>query len=146
MKNSNYLLLSVVALMVVAVSCRKEHDEVVTKVVDVMLTANQAFTYTMPASGNADEIMEISQQPKHFVLCQITPDSVNNTLLEYTPELNYTGTDEIRVNTVEGNHHCGNHHQGGNNQNHFGNCMGNHHDVEVNYVFNITIIRATQPD
>ncbi len=146
MKKFNYFLFSALVVVVLTVSCRKEHDEAVTKVIDVMMDANGTYSYTMPPSGDVDDVMEILQQAKHFVVSQITTDASNNTLFEYTPELNYNGTDEIHINTVEGEHKDEDHH-GNNNQGGFGNCTGgNHEDDEVNYVFRITITRATKPE
>ncbi len=146
MKNINALLFSMLVIIATTVSCRKEHEEeAVTKVIDITIQANEAYTYLMPPSGDADDLMEITQQAKHFALSQITPDAQRNTLFEYTPELNYMGTDEVHVNTVEGQH-TGDHHNHHNNGSSFGNCTGHHEDVETNYIFKITVIRATEPE
>ena len=141
MKNSLRLLFMVVFALAVFTACHKEH-EAFTKVIDVSLKPNETYTYQIPATGDADDVMQITKQALHAQSC--TLDFRSNTspsAFQYTPVLNYIGTDEVDVSTVET--HNGNlnpQHQGG------GNCQGHHHhDEGTTYIFRITISSGNHP-
>ncbi|MEO5571633.1 MAG: hypothetical protein ABIT08_11855 [Bacteroidia bacterium] len=142
MKNKSVFLPALIAVFFFIASCKKEQDHhdnetVTSKVIDVTLNQNQSYSYTMQSNGDADNVMEISQQAQHALTCKISADGSRNTLFEYTPALDYTGSDEIQVNTIEDKQKDGNH--GGNH----GNCQGGHeNDSETNYIFKITIVSS----
>ncbi|MEP7168113.1 MAG: hypothetical protein ABI855_01960 [Bacteroidota bacterium] len=123
-------------------SCRKmEHeDTAISKVINVELKQNESYSYTIPPTGDADDVMEISQQAQHAAISKITGDAARNTLFEYTPAENYTGSDEVHVNTVGGDH------KGGNGGHHQGNCQGHGNDTETNYIFKINISSSSTSD
>jgi hypothetical protein len=111
-------------------SCRKEQDQQtsVTKEINVSLKTNESWSYQVPQTGDADDIIQITKQAMHSSESKISPiANSENTLFEYTPALNYTGTDLVQVTNVEGQH-----------GHHNGNCGGRKHS-ETNYVFKITV-------
>src|ERR1041384_1646387 len=122
MKNT-LLLLALFASLFYLSACNKEKENkttIVSKVINVDLDENQSYSYNMPPSGDADDVMIISVQSKHYITSKVTSDNLRNTLFEYTPALNYSGSDEIHITTMEGAHKDANHdHQ-------HGNCSGHH--------------------
>jgi len=136
MKKFNFLALASLIVLTLSYSCRKEHEGVtITKVINVSINANENYTYDIPHAGDADDVMQISKQAAHFLTSKLTTASGGNALFEYTPQLNYSGTDEVVVNNVEGGHSQGGH----------GNCQGSgrHHDDTIVYDFKITINGTT---
>jgi hypothetical protein len=147
LKMKNKLILpAVIAAFFFITSCEKEKDKqatVISKVINVDLNENQSYSYNIAPSGDQDDVMEISLQSNHFITSKITTDDLRNTLFEYTPALNYSGTDEIHVTTMEGQHHDVNPGQ------HGGMCQGHNNghgdETETNYIFKINIVKTTFP-
>ena len=139
MKKISALSFSAFALFFAVSSCKKEPVDV-TKIINVELKLNEKYSYTIPHAGDADDVMEITQQAMHSFVTKITPDAAGNALFEYVPSQNFSGTDEVQVASVEEHH---DHH--GNGQR--GNCNGRHHGHDDSYTyifkFNITGTTAT---
>src|SRR5437016_2900929 len=92
----------IVALSFIFFSCKKE-GVTVTKVINVDLSENQTYSATVPHAGDADDVMQITSQPRHSSSCTVTSAAGStDAALQYTPALNYTGTDEIQVSNTEG--------------------------------------------
>ncbi len=141
MKRNIHFLLLLSFSILVFVSCNKEH-QAVTKVINVSLKPGEAYTYQIPSTGDADDVMQITKQASHAASTSL--DFKNNTTpstFQYTPVTDYTGTDEVDVSTVEThNGSSGQHHQG------FGQCQGgHHHDEGTTYIFKITISAGNNP-
>ena len=143
MKKNFQLTLLVIFSAIVFVSCNKEH-EAVTKVIDVTLKINEVYNYQIPATGDQDDVMQITKVALHAL--SNTLDFRNNTTssaFQYTPATDYVGTDEVQVSTAEVHNGNSNHppHQGG------GNCQGgrHHHDEGTTYIFRITIASVVKP-
>ncbi|MDB5284360.1 MAG: hypothetical protein JWO06_3435 [Bacteroidota bacterium] len=135
MKRIVHLSVMAVVAALVFTSCHKDRPEV-TKVIDVSLTANQSYTYTMAPGGDADDQLQITQQATHFLASTVgIVDAKGDATLNYVPAKDYTGSDEIHVTTVE------DHQANGRPQGH-GNCDGHHHGGTT-YIFKITITGAS---
>jgi len=139
MKN-NLFIPAVIACLFFITSCeKKEHeDTVISKVINVDLKQNESYSYTIPAG---DDAMQISQQAQHALISRVTTDVSRNTRLEYTPAIDYTGSDEIHVGIIESGHN------GNGGGHHHGNCQGGGNETETRYIFkiNITPVSATDP-
>jgi hypothetical protein len=134
MKN-NLFITAIIACFFFVTACKKEHQTIVnSKVINVDLKQNESYSYSIPPSGDDDDAMEISQQAQHAITSKITTDGARNTLIQYTPALNFTGSDEIHINTIEGEHKDGN-----NGEHHDGNCKSHENETETNYIFKINI-------
>ncbi len=139
MKKITGSLIIAVALVVATQSCKKEdRDASTTKEIAVSLKANESYSYQIPQTGDADDVMQITKQADHSLISKISPvANSENTLFEYTPALDFTGSDEVQVTNVEN-------HNGNSGHSHNGNCSGGkgHHDGTTTYVFKITITSA----
>ena len=128
MKKINLLLFAAVVFLA-ASSCKKEH-QTITQTINVNLKLNASYSYTVPQAGDADDVMQITQQAMHSSVSKVTPDADGNVLFEYVPAKDFSGTDEVRISNVE--EHGGGHH---------GNCDGGNHghgDTNI-YIFKINI-------
>jgi len=132
MKKITILLLLIAPLALTISSCRKE-GKTVTKTINVQLNANESYSNRIPP-GDADDMMQITSQAQHYSVSNVSFDPASgNSMFQYTPALNYTGTDEVDITNAEGDHH-GNGHAGG------GNCGGgHHHDDQTIYIYKINI-------
>ncbi|MCX6290142.1 MAG: hypothetical protein NT126_00065 [Bacteroidetes bacterium] len=140
MKKIIYSTLTLSVLLLFASSCRKENNGVIiTKVIPVQLNVNQSYSYEVPRAGDDDDDMQITKQATHFLMSQVSASTGTNVLFEYTPALNFTGTDEVILNNAEGSHGHGGHGNG------HGNCGGSkpHHDDTIIYDFQITVTGTT---
>jgi hypothetical protein len=139
----NLCISAVISSVFFITSCEKKEDhEPVqnSKVINVDLKQNESYSYQILASGDGADAMEISQQAQHALTCKITPDAAHNTLFEYTPATDYTGSDEIHITTVDGEHH--EHHD---NDHHHGNCQGKDDEAGSSYTFKINITSDNVP-
>ncbi len=145
MKKSIILLAITVLGIVGFQSCKKEehHQPPVVTNLNIALTQNEAYAFTLPAN-TTPKPYRISNQAGHYTISFVSKDATGNEIYQYTPALNYNGTDKVTVeNTKEGapDHGNGggcNHHQG----------HGGHDDdddeVQANIVnINFTIGTAT---
>ena len=139
MKKITGILFIAVAILFAIQSCKKEdRDAPVTKTIAVSLKANESYSYQIPKTGDADDVMQITKQAEHSLSSEVSPvANSENTLFEYTPALDYTGNDEVQVTNVEV-------HNGNSGHSHHGNCSGgkDHHDETTTYAFKITIRSA----
>lgn len=137
MKNLALLLVTVALFSFTFTACKKE-NKTVNKVIEVTLEPNQAYSYTIPKLGDADDVTEITTAATHAITSTLTPvGSSGENVFNYSPTLDYIGTDVVVVSANEtstNTHSCntGNH---GNKQ-----CGGHHHDCgNDTYTFNINI-------
>ncbi len=101
MKKSLIILIAFICFLFLNSSCEKEEADV-NVIVAVTLTPNQAYTYQIPKLGDEDEQVQITKDAAHALISRISPvANSNTTLFEYTPALNYTGSDEVVVSAVE---------------------------------------------
>jgi hypothetical protein len=130
-------LFIVLAALTIAQSCRKEDQgPTVSHQINVSLKANESYSFQIPHAGDADDVMQIKKQAIHSSNSQVSPvANSTNTLFEYTPAVDFTGSDEVVVASVEGtNGHHGHHN---------GQCNGNkNHEGTTIYDFKITITAA----
>ncbi len=142
MKNYLSLFLLVAFASIVTTSCYKENNEVI-KTINVSLEPNEAYTYNIPAVGDADDKFEIAKQASHYLNSTLAVDATNAATFNYTPAENYEGNDEVQVKNVEQHQQGGSTpppHRGG------GNCQGKRHENdEVTYIFKITIQTTNKP-
>jgi len=155
MKNTLSLLAFALATVLLLPACKKAETAPITKTINVSLHKNQSYTYSMPAQGDADDVMSITQQAQHYSVSTITyTDNKTATPFNYTPALDYVGTDEVHVSITEGAHHEGSesHHEGGaghHDGHHEGGDHGQcHHseEPETNYIFKIVIDSVVVPN
>ncbi|MEO8088605.1 MAG: hypothetical protein ABI763_17435, partial [Bacteroidota bacterium] len=113
--------------------CKKEQDEIITKVIEVSLAPGETYTTTVAQVGDEDDILKITSQASHAQVSEIAAISGSKDMtFTYTPESQFTGMDEVQISSTEGEHH-------GNGGGH-GNCSGHHHHDETTvYVYKITI-------
>jgi len=139
------ILLAVAVLGIAGLpSCKKEKQPQppITTNLNITLKQNQAYTFTMPANGTPLPY-KITSQAAHYSISTVGKDANGNEVYQYTPELNYTGTDKVTINNLkEEGGSCGN----GGPHPHGGPCGGHHgndHDEDdiqpniVNISFNI---------
>jgi hypothetical protein len=132
MKKITFLLFAAAVSLLFTSACRKEKNGItITKVINVVINANETYSTEIPHSGDADDAMQITVPAAHALVSKLTSASGGNSLFEYTPVVNYTGSDEVIVSNQEERHGNGGH----------GNCGGgnHHHDDNVIYDFKITI-------
>jgi len=126
MKNIRNLIPVVIFVSFLCFSCEKDGTSV-TKVINVQLSSNESYSHAVP-KGDDDDVMQFTKQADHSLKSEISP-SGNNVIFNYTPALDFTGTDEVKISNVEEHH--GNAH---------GGCSGHHHDDNVTYDFKISVI------
>jgi hypothetical protein len=141
MKNTSRLLILVIFSAIIMTACHKEHGDV-TKVINVTLAPNQAYSYDVPA-GDRDDVLQITQQAAHYLTNTLSINAGGDATLQYTPAKDYTGTDEIHVATIE-NRPGQNGPNGPNSGYGGGGCSGHHHDGTT-YIFKITITSGNNP-
>src|SRR5689334_14520179 len=118
MKKITRLLFISAAILFTAQSCKKEdRDVTVTKTIAVSLKANESYSYEVPKAGDADDVMQITKQADHSLTSTVSPvANSENSLFEYTPAADFTGSDEVQVSNIETHH--------GNSGHSHGNCSG----------------------
>ena len=143
------IIVLVVAVLGIAglQSCKKEHNHQPPTVtnLNVTLKQNETYTFTLPAN-TTPKPYRITSQAGHYTVSLASKDASGNETYQYTPALNYTGTDKVTVEDTKAEG-C----NGGNPpppQN-GGSCSGGHHghcgddgdedDVKANIV-NINFI------
>ncbi len=114
-------------------SCKKERPGT-NKVVEVTLAPNQVYTYQIPGLGDRDDVVQITKAASHALVSKIST-TINSPAItfDYTPALNYSGTDEVVITAVEPAK------QGGGK----GGKCGHHQNNDDQYTFRITIKGGT---
>jgi hypothetical protein len=129
-KIAAYMLAS--ALIALGSSCKKEQDETITKTFQVSLSPGQTYTTQVAQAGDEDDVLKITQQASHASLSEIAAISGSKDMtFTYVPAPQYTGTDEVHISGMEGEHN-------GNGGGH-GKCSGHHDDQTTVYVYKFTI-------
>ena len=142
------LLLATASFAVIGMqSCKKEendHKSPISETINVQLKANEAYTFTLPKNKRDDEY-EITTHPSHSIISEVGRDASGSRIYQYTPSLNYVGTDQVVVaNPQEGEQdHDGNgpkpkhHHLLPPPHGHHGGCDGgeeDHYIVTINFI------------
>jgi hypothetical protein len=104
------LLLLVIAGSIIAgmASCKKEETPAlaIMQTVDVNLKAGESYTFSLPKNLHNDPY-EITTQAKHASVSQLCEDSSGAHIYKYTPEANYSGSDQVIVsNDQKHNSNC----------------------------------------
>ena len=110
-------------------SCEKE-GATITKTINVELLANSSFSYAIPLAGDADDVMQITQQGNHFFKSEVIATGSSGYKFTYAPTFNYEGSDEVKISNEESN--SGSHGQ-------HDKCSGNQHGNETIYNFKIMV-------
>jgi hypothetical protein len=136
------LILSVAGMVTFALtSCNRDHDQeaAIEQTLQVELAQNQSYTYSLPENLRKDAY-EFTTQASHYSVSTLGKNSAGNQIYQYTPALDYVGTDQVVVsNDHEKNE---NHAPGCNQQGNpgSGQCMGggaagpeDHYMVTINF-------------
>lgn len=112
MKKSIFMFAFAGLVLAIMPSCQKEKvNAVVTKTVDATLKVNETYTFTLPAQ-EGDDAYEITTQASHYTVSKVGLDATGaNMVYEYTPALDFVGTDQVVITTTE-EEHTGEHHGG----------------------------------
>lgn len=127
-------------------SCKKicEHNDETPSLqtVDATLDKNTTYTYVLPAN-TSDDNFQITSNPTHAGYSQIVVDgATGNLVYQYTPLIDYTGTDQLVIATAEEQHGHGNciHPTNGKLNPNGSACQGSHHgDKSYIITFNLNI-------
>ncbi len=135
-KTTGFLMLAALFTFVIS-SCKKEQEgKTITQTINITLNANNSYSYQIPHAGDADDVMHIIKQSVNYKVSQVASVAGSDyALFEYTPGLNFTGSDEVQVSNEEN-------HQGDANGQMHGNCNGggnHHHGDTYIYIFKITV-------
>lgn len=100
------LLFSVVCYLLVALTaCRKEVPVKITKdTIEVTLNLNETYNFDL-GYPCVECGTRINKQASHYSVSRISlkPDTLDlHFFYEYTPALNYTGTDEVEIELSSG--------------------------------------------
>lgn len=143
-----FLMLSVVGLATFSLtSCGKpDQKPAIRQTITVQLETNEAYTFVLPQNLRNDAY-EFTSQASHYSISVLGTNSVGQNIYQYTPETNYTGTDQVTVSNdweKEDTGPCGNP-QGGPG---FGNCMngGQEDHYVVTFKFNIGRVVTANSD
>lgn len=136
------LMLSVVVLTTFALtSCgRPDEKPAIEKTINVQLETNEPYTFVLPQNIRNDEY-QFTSQASHYSISVLGANSVGQNIYQYTPETNYTGTDQVTVSNEsieEITGPCGN----PNGKPGFGNCMGGGQVEHYIVTFNFNIGRV----
>jgi hypothetical protein len=104
MKKTALILLSSIVLLVSA-SCKKTEVDVqpVTTTVSALLKTSETYTYTLPQNVS-DDAFQITAPAGHSSMSQLTTNATGNLVYQYTPAVDFTGTDNVVISTVEEEH------------------------------------------
>ena len=137
------IVLAALALIAIAgfQSCKKEKEPKQPQITNVSITLkqNEAYTFTLPAN-TVKAPYKISSDASHSSVSLVSKDASGNAVYQYTPALNYTGTDNVTVSNAppadcaNGN---GCSHPAGGQCGHYGHCDKGDDDAQPNIV-NIT--------
>lgn len=97
------LLLSVSGLILVsAQSCRKKEEPkpAIQKTINAQLKPNEAYTFVLPENKRDDDY-EIRTNASHAKISLLGKDASGNQIYQYTPVLDFTGTDQVIVSNDE---------------------------------------------
>ena len=134
-----FLMLAALFTFVIS-SCKKEQEgKTITQTINITLNANNSYSFQIPHAGDADDVMHIIKQSVNYKVSRVSSVAGSDyALFEYTPGLNFTGSDEVQVSNEEN-------HQGNANGQMHGNCNGggNHHGDTYIYIFKITVTGKT---
>lgn len=113
------------------VSCQKETvNALVTQDVAATLKVNESYTFVLPTDDN-DDPYSITSQASNYRVSQIGTDASGQTVYEYTPSLDFVGTDSVVVSNDHehggGCHGDSTHHEGGHGHHGGGHGLLGHH-------------------
>ena len=122
MKNSFFMFFLAGIALFALQSCQKAERvaALVEKTVNATLKVNESYTFTLP-SNQSDDPYQITTQASHSSISELGKNTAGDMVYNYTPALDFAGTDMVVITTVEETHTgtCGNHD---------GHHDGEHHD------------------
>lgn len=144
MKNLTLLFTIALTISLFTSSCKKEDDKQNNQVINVTINENANYTYTVPSTSQGGNY-SISQQASHYLASTIANVSGTTSMTyNYTPALNYVGSDVVVLSSSDSHHGGGcQHNQGGNCNHQGGHC--DHHDSDDNstITININVVSST---
>ncbi len=93
------LMLSVAGIATFALtSCNRDHTEepAIEQTIKVQLATNEAYTFVLP-KNKRDDVYEFTTQASHYSISTIGKNASGEQIYQYTPALNYSGTDQVIV-------------------------------------------------
>jgi hypothetical protein len=153
MKKITVILALMSTVLFLAPSCKKcdrdQQNQALTQTVTASINENTSYTFEVPASNNHNPF-QIATQATNFKVSQIATTATGSVVYQYTPTLNYVGSDQVILSNESGpvmgtpppppngsnnmNGGCG--HNPPPQCNH-GNCPG--HDDSMSITINITV-------
>ncbi|HET6992161.1 MAG TPA: hypothetical protein VFJ43_12590 [Bacteroidia bacterium] len=160
MKNLFFVLTIASAAIVGMQSCKKEQQDLqkpaITQTENVQLRANESYTFVLIKNKRDDEY-RFTTQAQHYSISTLGVDANGNRVYQYTPALNYVGTDQVVVSNDwernESHDPHGNCTAGpppppqGNGGPQGGNCNGgeeDHYIVTINFVIDNSVSKTTR--
>ncbi len=163
MKNSFFMLFLAGITLFALQSCQKAETvaALVEKTVNATLKVNESYTFTLP-SNQSDEPYQITTQASHSSISELGKNTAGDMVYNYTPALDFVGTDRVVITTpeetenghcgnqdgdsthVEGEHHGGGHHGGGHLLGHHGHHDKDEAETEMKITINLTIAGKNQ--
>ena len=143
----SFLALAATSLLLTQ-SCNKmsmrDKPVTTTQTVNASISENAGYSYTLPAASTGS-VSQITTSALHSSASAITTDANGNNVYNYTPAVNYSGTDVVVITTKTEEQHGGCHGGPGGMGNHVGN--GSNHDDDDNTTIttiNLTVTPANQ--
>lgn len=138
MKNPKTIFAVLVIAFSIA-SCKKS-EEYQNISLSQTLTQNQSYTFVLPST---DDPYTIVKEAEHAQISIVGKDSTGNIIYSYTPAANYSGNDQIVLQTTHEDNHGdkrekGRHSSSNNNKNQ-GVCGNDLMETEDDYIVTINI-------
>ena len=104
MRKKLILMLSISGLILVGTqSCRKKEGPpkpAIQETINVQLKVNEVYTFVLPENKRDDDY-QISTNAAHAKISQLGKDASGNQIYQYTPVLDFAGTDQVIVSNDE---------------------------------------------
>ncbi len=112
-----------------------------TQSVSATISQNASYTYSLPAGREKTSAVSIPAQ--HSSMSVITTDANGNSVYNYKPAANYSGTDVVVITTKTQDTHSGCHGGPGGNCNHGNSCGSNAEKTTITTI-NLTVTPTDQ--
>jgi hypothetical protein len=149
MKKSIVLLALLATTAAILPSCTKEenHKPPITTTVNKDIADNESFTFILP-HNSSENLYKSVRQAQHASVSLVSIDAAGNDIYQYTPALDYNGSDRVVVANEEehGQSKCGNHGGSGKCGGHHNCSKGKDNDQDNIVIFNITIKNTSSKD
>src|ERR1041384_8034399 len=113
--------LGIVTLFSIQSCTKPDEDITITQTVNARISANETYTYTLPANVSSHDF-GITSPGNHASVSAIQKDVAGSLTYIYKPAPGFTGTDHIVISTIGENENEG--------EMHDGNCNGDNHDCD----------------